>query len=183
MKIKNKSIKHKIEELEHIIYELSETQKMTEEEIIENLDNVIIQMSKKNSNFPKKMNDEIPIEDYLETMLCDQFKKINKGDSIEKKVDDFIKYIGFTNNEIVKKAFISVYEMDRKRISYSTILDYMSNYLPNVKKNIIESELREAYKKWEAKNPEIKEKYQMASIIPLLKVFKKNAQKNRKRVR
>lgn len=183
MRFENKEIEDKIEELENIIHSLLENKKMTEEEIITYLNNPIIQLSKKNNSFTEKKTHksekyEISIEHYLQTMLSEQFAKLNKEDNIEKQVDDFIKYIEFSDNEIVKQAFISAYKMNRNKISYSTILAYMCTYFTNIKREEIEKILKEEYKKWEAKNPEIRQKYGTSSIISLLKVFRRNTLRN-----
>lgn len=133
------------------------------------------QKNKKNETPAKEPKDKVTnmsAEDYLTIVLADALNSLDKSKPIEDQIKVFLEAIGLSNSErIMENSFVACCIV--KKIGYESIILELHNKFPKIKEEIIKATLKNEFKKWLAKYPNVKEKYPKVSIMALLKIFAK----------
>lgn len=127
------------------------------------------------SKIPMKENDmvkKVSVEEYVANVIADALNSLDNSKSIEEQVDNFLDAIGMPkSSKILRSSFIAVYDV--KKVNYESIICKIQSELPKIRGEIIKITLKDEFKKWLNKHPEITEKYPRISIIVLFKLFAK----------
>lgn len=109
-------------------------------------------------------------EDYVAELFANSLASLDKSQPIIEQIDKFLNGIGFiTDEKIIKQSFVAACEV--KKVGYESIILELRNAYPKIREEIIKATMREEFKKWLTRWPEVKEKYPKISFMVLLKVF------------
>jgi len=111
-------------------------------------------------------------EDYVTNIIADALNSLDKSKPVEEQIDDFLDAIDLPKDvKFVRSAFIVACIV--KKVGYESIILELHNEYPKIREEIIKENLKEEFKKWLTKHPDVKENYPKISIIALLKIFAK----------
>lgn len=111
------------------------------------------------------------IENILWKYLKKDLEKIDFSMSIEENIDYFLDSIDMTTDEIIMQSFVIA--CNTKRITYAKIINQLKEIYPEKMSAELRKTLRDNFKKWLEKNPELATQCRQISIMNLLKIFAK----------
>lgn len=99
--------------------------------------------------------------------------KLDKSKSVEEQVEDFMLEINMPIDSeagnLVAESFVIACEI--KKINYENVILELHNIFSNIKEDAIKSSLKDYFKSWLEKYPELAEKCPKISLMSVLKVF------------
>ena len=104
-------------------------------------------------------NNKGKIENLLYQYLKNDLESINRSKTIEENIDYFLEGIGIACNT--------------KRITYAKIITQLKEIFPEKTSTELRKTLRDSFKEWLEKNPELATQCRQISIMNLLKIFAK----------
>ncbi len=111
-------------------------------------------------------------EDYVANIIADALNSLDKSKPVEDQIDDFLDAIGLPKGvKLVRSSFIAACIVEK--VGYESIILELHNESPKIREEIIKATLKDEFKKWLTKHPDVKENYPKISIMVLLKVFAK----------
>lgn len=115
---------------------------------------------------------KLKAEEYVYNKFKAEIDNINKDQSMENIVVDFLNCIGFKTNEtLIVDLF--VYAISNDIYKKKDLIENYSKKI-NIKGYLISNNISKEVNKWLLNNLDIKEKYYKFSIISLIKLFKNN---------
>lgn len=116
-------------------------------------------------------NSKGKIENILWKYLKKDLEKIDFSMSIEENIDYFLDSIDMPTDEIIMQSFVIA--CNTKRITYAKIINQLKEIYPEKMSAELRKTLRDNFKKWLEKNPELATQCRQISIMNLLKIFAK----------
>jgi len=151
----------------------TESINIIEEKTVEETSPIVAKRRRKKSEeltTPKVGGEEEAILEVIGSAL----DKLDKSKPVSEQVEDFMAEIGIPSTSatwLVKQSFEVA--CDIKKINYENVILELHNLNPNIKEEIIKASLKENFKKWLEKYPQVAEKCSKISLMSLLKVFAK----------
>lgn len=116
-------------------------------------------------------NSKGKIENLLWKYLKKDLEKIDYSMTVEENIDYFLDSIGMSTDEIIMQSFVIA--CNTKRITYAKIINQLKEMYPEKMSTELRKTLRDNFKKWLEKNPELATQCRQISIMNLLKIFAK----------
>lgn len=116
-------------------------------------------------------NSKGKIENLLWKYLKKDLEKIDYSMTVEENIDYFLDSIGMSTDEIIVQSFVIA--CNTKRITYAKIINQLKEMYPEKMCTELRKTLRDNFKKWLEKNPELATQCRQISIMNLLKIFAK----------
>lgn len=116
-------------------------------------------------------NSKGKIENLLWKYLKKDLEKIDYSMTVEENIDYFLDSIGMSTDEIIMQSFVIA--CNTKRITYAKIINQLKEMYPEKMSTELRKTLRDNFKKWLEKNPELATQCRQISIMNLLKLFAK----------
>ena len=116
-------------------------------------------------------NSKGKIENLLWKYLKKDLEKIDYSMTVEENIDYFLDSIGMSTDEIIMQSFVIA--CNTKRITYAKIINQLKEMYPEKMSTELKKTLRDNFKKWLEKNPELATQCRQISIMNLLKIFAK----------
>lgn len=116
-------------------------------------------------------NSKGKIENLLWKYLKKDLEKIDYSMTVEENIDYFLDSIGMSTDEIIMRSFVIA--CNTKRITYAKIINQLKEMYPEKMCTELRKTLRDNFKKWLEKNPELATQCRQISIMNLLKIFAK----------
>lgn len=111
------------------------------------------------------------IENLLYQYLKNDLESIDRSKTIEENVDYFLEGIGMSADEMIMQSFIIACNI--KRITYMNVIAKMIKLYPEKESREIKTFLKDNFKEWLEKNPELEMQCGTISFMNLLKIFSK----------
>lgn len=111
------------------------------------------------------------IENLLYQYLKNDLESIDRSKTIEENVDYFLEGIGMSADEMIMQSFVIACNI--KKITYMNVIAKMIKLYPEKESREIKAFLKDSFKEWLEKNPELATQCRQISIMNLLKIFAK----------
>lgn len=111
------------------------------------------------------------IEKILSEYLKNNLNRLNFSLTIKENIDYFLDSIDMPTDEIIMQSFVIA--CNTKRITYAKIINQLKEIYPEKMSAELRKTLRDNFKKWLEKNPELATQCRQISIMNLLKIFAK----------
>lgn len=119
----------------------------------------------------EKTNTSNKLENALLENLGDAFDKLDPSGDIEDQINSFIKEIGFPEDDpLIKHSFVIACNL--VKITYENVIYKLHEVFTELQETTIKYRLKEFFKEWMSKHPEL-EDYPRMSFMIVLKVFVK----------
>lgn len=116
------------------------------------------------------------METNLLELIGPAFDKLDKSLTFKEQICEFMSEIGIpATATLVAQSFEIA--CDVKKVNYENIIFELHKLNPDINKDVIKASLKETFKTWLEKHPELIEKYPNISLMSILKVFSKRFSK------